>query len=98
MAGDTIYNSTDGPLIVDDEGRVLEGRTHRSECDVELAPVAAHIAAGRIVVVEEPEAQADDASDEATTDETPATPQAPASSGSSKGRGRRTSTTTTEEA
>lgn len=54
MAGSTIYNTTDGPLVVDDEGRVLGGREHRDGVDVQAEPVASHIAAGRLVVVDTP--------------------------------------------
>lgn len=54
MAGSTIYNTTDGPLIVDDEGRTLGGREHRPDVDVKAEPVASHIAAGRLVVVDTP--------------------------------------------
>lgn len=60
----TIYNSTDGPLIVDRAGRVLGARERLEDADVSSSPIAGHIEAGRIVVVDEGEAQADDAADE----------------------------------
>lgn len=48
-----IYNSTDGPLIIDRAGRVLDARTWSPEgadVDVDASPVAGHIAAGRVIV------------------------------------------------
>lgn len=56
MAGSTIYNTTDGPLIIDRAGRVLGAREHRDNVDASSSPVAGHIAAGRLI---ELEAQAD---------------------------------------
>lgn len=45
-----IYNTTDGPLVVDREGRVLGSRDHADGVDVTAEPVAGHIAAGRLIV------------------------------------------------
>ena len=53
----TIYNSTDGPLIVDRAGRVLGARERLEDADVSASPIAGHIAAGRIVVVDEAPAE-----------------------------------------
>lgn len=56
MTSDTssVYNSTDGPLLMDRAGRVLPGR-ERSDgpVDVSASPVSGHIDAGRLVVVDE---------------------------------------------
>jgi len=52
----TIYNSTDGPLIIDPDGHILGGREHRKDVDVDLDPAKAHVAAGRVIVT-----KADDA-------------------------------------
>lgn len=55
-----IYNSTDGPLLVDDAGRVLPAREHHPDTvDVTASPVAGHIAAGRIVVTSPADDQAE---------------------------------------
>lgn len=83
MAG--IYNTTDGPLIIDRAGRVLGARERRDDVDVTASPVAGHIAAGRLI---ELEAKADA---EARDDEE-ATPV------KGKAAARRTSTPNNEEA
>ena len=54
----TIYNTTDGPLAIDRAGRVLGGRERREVDTVDGSPLAGHISAGRILVL-------DDAVDEA---------------------------------
>ncbi len=85
----TIYNSTDGPLIIDRAGRVLGARERRDNVDVESSPVAGHISAGRIVTVDTSPAD-DDVTDQAV--EAPAEAAEPTSR-----KGRRSSTTTTQE-
>lgn len=80
MAG--IYNSTDGPLLIDRAGRVLGARERLEDVDVDASPVAGHIDAGRLIVLDDPQEQADEAAPEAV--------DAPR-------RGRRTSTTTPQE-
>lgn len=44
-----IYNATDGPLIIDDEGHVLASREHTRVKDLEVEPIAGHLEAGRLV-------------------------------------------------
>lgn len=85
MTGSTIYNTTDGPLIIDRAGRVLGGRERLEDVDVDASPVAGHIAAGRLVVLDD----APMTNEPATAEDAPAT--------SSSRKGRRSSTTTTEE-
>ena len=57
----TIYNTTDGPLAIDRAGRVLGGRERRDVDDVDGSPLAGHLKAGRILVLDTTE---DEASDE----------------------------------
>lgn len=57
MAGSTLYNTTDGPLLIDRAGRVLGARERLEDADVSSSPIAGHIAAGRIVVVDEPQVE-----------------------------------------
>lgn len=45
----SIYNATDGPLIIDRAGRVLGARERLEDVDVDASPVSGHIAAGRLV-------------------------------------------------
>lgn len=85
----SIYNSTDGPLIIDRAGRVLGAREHRDDVDVEDSPVAGHIAAGRIVIVDTSPAD-DDATDPEPEPAAPGDTPTPS-------RRRRSSTTTPQE-
>lgn len=48
----TLYNTTDGPLAIDRAGRMLGARERLEGGDVDSSPIAGHIAAGRIVVLE----------------------------------------------
>ena len=64
MATGTIYNATDGPLTLDDDGHVLGAREHRDNVELDGRKadgkrIRAHIDAGRLVVIEEPEAKAE---------------------------------------
>lgn len=87
----TIYNSTDGPLLVDRAGRVLGARERLEDADVDSSPIAGHIKAGRIVVVdEETEAEAEDTD----VDEAPQPEAAEATP--TKPRARRGATSTQE--
>lgn len=53
-----IYNTTDGPLAIDRAGRQLAARDPRDVESVDGSPLAGHIAAGRILVLDEqPEPQ-----------------------------------------
>lgn len=88
MAGSTIYNVTHGPLLIDRAGRVLGARERLEDVDVDSSPVAGHIKAGRLVVVDT--SPADDDSDVADD------PQPEAPEPTSR-KGRRSSTTTTQE-
>lgn len=63
----TIYNTTDGPLTIDRAGRQLGGRESRPVESVDGSPLAGHIAAGRILVLEQQTAD-----DEAPTEQQPA--------------------------
>lgn len=90
MAGSTIYNSTDGPLLIDRAGRVLGARERLEDVDVDSSPVAGHIKAGRLVVVDT--SPADDDSDVA---EDPHQPEAPEAA-PTKPRNRRGTTSTQE--
>lgn len=67
MAGSTIYNTTDGPLLIDRAGRMLAART-RSDgpVDVTASPVAGHVKDGRAIVVDEPQADDQPEADKAT--------------------------------
>lgn len=60
MTDGTIYNSTDGPLIIDRAGRVLGARERRDGVDLDASPVSGHIADGRIVVLDDPQPQDSD--------------------------------------
>lgn len=62
-----LYNSTDGPLAYDTEGRMLAGRDRIPLADlpganVASTPIAEQIAAGRFVVIDTPDAEPDAAS------------------------------------
>jgi hypothetical protein len=89
MAGSTIYNSTDGPLLIDRAGRVLGARERLEDVDVDSSPVAGHIKAGRLVVVDT--SPADDDSDVADDPQPEAPEAAP-----TKPRNRRGTTSTQE--
>lgn len=96
MAGSTIYNSTDGPLLIDRAGRVLGARERLEDVDVDSSPVAGHIKAGRLVVVDT--SPADDDSDVADDDSDVADdpqPEAPEAA-PTKPRNRRGTTSTQE--
>lgn len=68
----TIYNSTDGPLIIDRAGRVLGARESRPDVDPETVPrLADHVAAGRMIVRDDPE-PAEQELDDAPAKATPA--------------------------
>lgn len=54
MAG--IYNTTDGPLAVDRDGRMLAARDRREVTSITGEPLAGHIAAGRILTLDDVEA------------------------------------------
>lgn len=71
MAGNTtVYNSTDGPLPIDRAGRILGARERRDVESVDGSPLAGHITAGRILVLDEDKADAQ--AEDTTTDEQPA--------------------------
>lgn len=54
MAGTrTLYNATDGPVLVDDEGHVLGAREHL-DTDLEGPVLDALLESGRVIVVEQP--------------------------------------------
>lgn len=56
-----IYNTTDGPLIIDDEGHVLASREHARVKSLDDEPIAGHLAAGRLLdTTPEPEPSEDD--------------------------------------
>lgn len=75
----TIYNATDGPLIIDRAGRVLGGREHREDVETETVPrFARHVAAGRLVVTDTP--ATDTVADEVAVEDAPvkaSTPRTP---------------------
>ena len=87
MAGSTLYNTTDGPLLIDRAGRVLGARERLEDADPSSSPIAGHITAGRIVVVAEPPGDSDA---EQHTDDQPQPVKGKA--------GRRTPAPSTEEA
>lgn len=43
-----VYNTTDGPLLIDADGRALGGREH-GEADVKTNPAKRHVSAGRLI-------------------------------------------------
>lgn len=75
MTGSTIYNSTDGPLIVDRAGRVLGARERLEDVDVDSSPIAGHIEAGRLIVVDT--SPADDAEEPEAVEAAPTKPRKP---------------------
>lgn len=91
MTGSTIYNSTDGPLIVDRAGRVLAARERLEDVDVDSSPIAGHIAAGRLIVVDTSPADDDAEADVVDEDQPQAVEAAP-----TKPRGKRGTTSTQE--
>lgn len=48
----TIYNATDGPLAIDRAGRQLGARERVDVDDLDGSPLAGHITAERIVVID----------------------------------------------
>lgn len=44
-----VYNTTDGPLIVTEEGHVLASRESIKGLDLSAEPVAGHLEAGRLI-------------------------------------------------
>lgn len=75
----TIYNATDGPLAIDRAGRMLAAGEARPVDSVEGSPLAGHISASRIVIVDTGED-----SDAGEPDEAPA--QEPTTKAARKGR------------
>lgn len=63
----TIYNATDGPLAIDRAGRMLAARKAMPVDDVEGSPLAGHISAERIVIVDTSPADEDPDAGEPTT-------------------------------
>ncbi len=47
----TVYNTTDGPLVIDTEGHQVDGRARRPRVDLRAELVADALAAGRLVDV-----------------------------------------------
>lgn len=66
----TIYNTTDGPLVITAEGGIIAGRSRLSDVDVDSELVKPLVAAGLLLVLEAP-ASAAQAGDE------PAKPKVP---------------------
>lgn len=79
----TLYNTTDGPLLIDRAGRVIGARERLEDADVESSPIAGHIAEGRLIVVDTSPADDDEQPEAADVTPTPAPPS----------RGRRSTTT-----
>jgi len=50
----TIFNSSDGPLFVDRQGRTVGPGEFRDGVDVTLAPMKGYVSDGRFVVKDEP--------------------------------------------
>lgn len=46
----SVYNATDGPLLVDDDGHVLGGREHQDEVNTRVEPARGHVREGRLIV------------------------------------------------
>lgn len=44
-----VYNTTDGPLVITDEGHVLASRESAKGLDLAAEPVAGHLEAGRLI-------------------------------------------------
>ena len=44
-----IYNSTDGPLLIDEEGHVLAARESTRVKSLDGDPIAGHLEAGRLI-------------------------------------------------
>lgn len=55
----SIYNTTDGPLAIDRAGRQLAAHDGREVDAVDGSPLAGHIAAGRILVLDDEGDQAE---------------------------------------
>jgi hypothetical protein len=98
MSDDTthVYNATDGPLIIDQAGRVLGARTRSDQAvDASVSPVSGHLAAGRMVRVSSATADVDDDGAKQVEAAEPAAPAEPEPKTSS--RRQRAGTTTTQE-
>lgn len=65
-----VYNTTDGPLLVDRAGHTLGGR-ESDDVDTDAQPAKGHVEAGRLIVVEAP-ADEDEAPEDTKTDQQPA--------------------------
>ena len=80
----TVYNPSLGPIVIDDEGHILAA-DDRADLDTAAEPVAGHIAAGRLLIVEDPEPRPQAGDEDA---EPPADDEKPASSGRNSRRPR----------
>jgi hypothetical protein len=58
-----IYNSTDGPLIIDAEGHVLAARESTRVKSVADEPIVGHLEAGRLIDTTEAKAEGAEAED-----------------------------------
>lgn len=60
-----IYNTTDGPLVIDDEGHVLPSREHLRVKSLDDEPIAGHLEAGRLLDTTEAKAEGEEVNEAA---------------------------------
>lgn len=55
-----VYNTTDGPLLITDEGHVLGSRESARVKSIDEEPIAGHLEAGRLIDTTEAKAEGDE--------------------------------------
>jgi hypothetical protein len=55
MSGTSVYNTSGSPLLIDEAGHVLAAGEH-GDVNVNVDPAKSHVAAGRLLINDVPEA------------------------------------------